>query len=240
MKKVILFDLDNTLYDYEPVHQKALKAVYSSAKKEIGITFKKFNDLFKISKSEIHRELAGTASSHNRVLYFQRLIEKTLETLEPRITLRFYDIYWNTFLKNMGLKKGVLQTLKKLNKEFKIIIVSDLTAYIQLKKISKLGLTPYVDFLVTSEEAGIEKPHPSIFLLALNKVDMLPAHAVMIGDNPKKDIEGANAVGIDTILITSRSKEYKNIPEDYKKPNYIIKEIPEILTILNKIKKQEK
>ncbi len=240
MKKAILFDLDDTLYEYEPTHKKALKAVYSIVKKEIGTPFKKFEKLFELSKSEIHRELAGTASSHNRVLYFQRLIEKTLKTLEPKITLKFYDTYWNTFLKNMKLKKGTLQTLKKLKKEFKIIIISDLTAYIQLKKISKLGLTPYIDFLVTSEEAGIEKPHPSIFLLALNKVDILPSHAIMIGDNPEKDIEGANAVGIDTILITSRSKEYSNMSEDYKKPNYVIKEIPEVLAILKKIKEQEK
>ncbi len=239
MKKAILFDLDDTLYDYEPAHQKALKAVYPIVEKEMGIPFKKFERLFDLSKSEIHRELAGTASSHNRVLYFQRLIEKTLKTLEPKITLKLYNTYWDTFLKSMKLKKGVLQTLKKLKKEFKIIILSDLTAHIQLKKINKLGLTPYIDFLVTSEEAGIEKPHPSMFLLALNKVGILPFDAIMIGDNPNKDVEGANSVGIDSVLISNKVKR-NQFSEDYKKPDYIIKEIPEILRILEDIKKVKK
>ncbi len=232
-KKVVLFDLDNTLYEYEPVHQKALNEVYKILKKEIKISLKEFLKLYKISQAEIHRELAGTASSHNRVLYFQRLVEKSHNTIEPDVVLKLYNAYWNNFLKNMKLRKGVIQTLKKMKQlGIKIAIISDLTTKIQLRKMSKLGITPFIDVLVTSEEAGSEKPNNVMFLLILNKLNVLPQDAIMVGDNPIDDIEGGNSVGLDTVLLTNRKSEEFKFDQDYQKPNYTIKEIPEILNIL--------
>lgn len=233
MKKAVLFDLDNTLYDYEKVHKVALKVVHKILNKKIKMSFPKFKRLYNVSKREVQRELAGTASSHNRVLYFQRLVEKTHNTVDPDIILTLYNAYWNTLLKNMKPYKGMKDTLKKIKeKGMKIAIVSDLTTHIQLRKIHKLGITQYVDYLITSEEAGSEKPHSIMFLLALNKLDVNPAEAIMVGDNTISDIEGANAVRLDTILL-KKGKLAKKPEENYQKPNFIINKIPEVLKILD-------
>lgn len=238
MKKTVLFDLDNTLYDYDPAHKKGLIASYKVLKKYMKISSDKFRRLFKFSRLEIHQELSGTASSHNRTLYFQRLIEKTHKTVESRLILKLADAYWKNFLDRMKLKKGVIKTLKELKKKgFKIVIISDLTTKIQLKKLIKLKINDYIDFLVTSEEAGSEKPHSIMFLLALNKIKVSPEEAIMVGDSKKSDISGANAIGLDTILITKKKEKFKKEVEDYSKPNYIIKEIPEVLNILEKLNK---
>lgn len=232
-KKVVLFDLDNTLYRYEPVHQKALNGTYKILKKEIKISLKDFLKLYKISRAEINRELVGTASSHNKVLYFQRLVEKSHNTINPDIILKLYNAYWDTFLKNMELQEGVFQTLKKLKQlDIKTAIISDLTTNIQLRKISRLGIAHFIDVLVTSEEAGSEKPNNVTFLLALNKLNVLPSDAIMVGDDSVKDIEGGNSIGLDTILVTNKKSAKFKFNEDYQKPDYIIKEIPEILEIL--------
>ena len=236
-KKAILFDLDNTLYDYEGPNGKALKAVFDILSKKINISFTKFKILYKISKVEIHRELGGLASSHNRVLYLQRLIEKTHNTINPSIILKLYSAYWDTLLRNMRLRVGALETLKRLKKKgLKIAIVSDLTTHIQLRKIHKLGITKYVDVLVTSEEAGSEKPHAIMFLLTLNKLDISPHEAIFVGDNPINDIEGANAVKMDTVLI-KKGGLTRESEEDYQKPNFVIKNIPEVLKILDELDK---
>lgn len=55
--------------------------------------------------------------------------------------------------------------------------------------------------MVTSEEAGSEKPHSTMFLLTLNKLDLKPSDILMVGDNTISDIEDANSVGIDTVLL---------------------------------------
>lgn len=235
VKKAVLFDLDDTLYDYHFAHSRALNSVYSVLAREIKISKKKFLELYKMANDEIKNELAGTASSHNRVLYFQRVIEKTHKTVEPKIILRLYETYWNTFLKNMKIGKGVIKTLKELQKQkMKVAIVTDLTTHIQLRKVERLGLTKYVDYLVTSEESGGEKPNAIMFLLTLNKIGILASEAIMVGDNLVCDIEGANSVGIDSIAITK--KKIQPNKEDYKKPNFVIKEIPEVLEILKELK----
>ena len=180
----------------------------------------------------MHKELAGTASSHNRVLYFQRLIEKTNNTVDPELILILYKTYWNTFLKNMKLKKGALEMLKELKKrDIKTAIVSDLTTHIQLRKMKQLKISRYFDYLVTSEEAGSEKPHSIMFLLALNKLNLLPREAIMVGDNSVTDIEGANAVGLDTVLI--KKKFLTRTKGDYRKPDYKIKHLKEVLKIIH-------
>ena len=232
-KKAVLFDLDNTLYDYEIPHRKALKAVHAELKKKIDISFVKFKRLYDLSKGEIHRELSGLASSHNRVIYFQRLIEKTHNTVDPAMILRLYSVYWDSLLKNAKLSDGVLETLKEIKKRgLRIGIVTDLTTHIQLRKIQSLGITRHVDVLVSSEEAGREKPHAIMFLLALNKLDLSPHEVVFVGDNSTNDIEGANAVRMDSVLI-KHGPLAKDVEEDYRKPNFVISKISEVLNILD-------
>ena len=113
MAKAVIFDLDNTLYEYDPAHKNGLKESYKILKKEINISFKKFSRLYKISREEVHRELAGTASSHSRVIYFQRLIEKTHDTIEPEVISKLHKTYWRAYMKKMKLRKGVIKTLLK-------------------------------------------------------------------------------------------------------------------------------
>lgn len=159
--------------------------------------------------------------------------------MEPEIILKLNNTYWDTFLKNMKLYKDVLPLFKELKRRnITIGIVSDLTADIQLRKLHKLGISEHVDILVTSEEAGREKPHPSVFLFALNKLGLLPNEVIVIGDNPKTDMEGANAIGIDTVLLM-KGTQAKLPEEDYRKPNFVIKEIFELLSVLEKIEKQQ-
>jgi len=231
-KKAVLFDLDNTLYDYDRVHKLALKAVFNELRKHIEIKWDQFEKLFKISRREINRELSGTASAHNRVLYFQRLVEKTHESINPQVILKLYNAYWDTSLKEMFLRKDALDLLKSLKSEnVKIAIVSDLTTNIQLRKIHKLGISKYVDVVVTSEEAGSEKPHSIMFLLALNKLGVSPSEAMMVGDNTVADIEGANFVGLDTVLLKKGPLARKS-KEDYEKPNFVIKKLKDLKKIL--------
>jgi len=208
-----------------------MKEVYTFLKKEINLSQKKFLELFKKSKEEVKMELEGTASSHNRVLYFQRFVEKTHGTLEASLVKKLYRTYWDFFIKDMKIGGGVLETLKELKKRnMKIIIVSDMTTYVQLRKIIKLKINNYVDYLVTSEETGSEKPHSIMFLQGLRKVNSLPSEAIMVGDSRNKDVVGANSVGIKTIWITKE----KNFPKEkgFKKPTYIIKKISEVLKIV--------
>ncbi len=66
-----------------------------------------------------------------------------------------------------------------------------MTAEVQFKKIQKLNIEKYFQFIVTSEEVGVEKPDPSIFEWAIGKADTIIdeiRNIVVVGDDLKKDI----------------------------------------------------
>ena len=67
--------------------------------------------------------------------------------------------------------------------------------------LDDLGLSNHVDFAVTSGEIGVEKPNPLAFQTALIRAGVEAGEAVMVGDQPSSDIEGAASVGIAAILI---------------------------------------
>ena len=70
-------------------------------------------------------------------------------------------------------------------------IVTDLTAQIQFRKVVYFGLDHYFDYIVTSEEAGFDKPHQAPFQIALEKMRPKGDCIWTIGDNPVNDIKGA-------------------------------------------------
>ena len=66
---------------------------------------------------------------------------------------------------------------------------------------ASMGLARYLDFAVTSGEAGVEKPHPAIFRMALERAGSEPQETVHVGDQLMSDVDGASAVGISPILL---------------------------------------
>ncbi len=219
--KAILLDLDNTLYDYEPIHHASIKNVESfSIKNGFVKSTKEFQEIFSAARHEIHIELQNTASSHNRLLYFQRFLEK-LNIFPDIFALQMYNCYWDTFISKLELTDEIKKFLID-NSQKKICIVTDLTAHIQFRKIKKLELEKYIDKIVTSEEAGIEKPDSKIFHLALKKLKLTTDDVCMIGDNFEKDILGATKLGIKAfwlnkthinIELPPNAVEFKNFKE---------------------------
>jgi putative hydrolase of the HAD superfamily len=64
-----------------------------------------------------------------------------------------------------------------------------------------LGLDMYVDFVVTSEEVGLDKPHSAMFSTALTKLNLKNEEVIMIGDDLTKDIDGARKQNIKAYLV---------------------------------------
>lgn len=228
MKKLLLIDIDDTICNSSEAYEIALSKCYNFLRKKYPLIDKKvFFETFKKAREQIHLELNGTAPMHDRFLYFQRMFEILGLSLDPETLDKITEIFWNETYNNLKLFHGVKETLKNVKENnIRIGIVSDLVAHIQIKKLKKLGLSRYVDFIVTSEEAGKEKPHPSIFLLALKKADCLPSEAVMVGDSFEKDIVGAKHLGIVSVLISRNAKKNE---ADFSVRNF--KEISKILNL---------
>lgn len=201
MIKAVILDLDDTLYAFEPLHEAAMERVCDYICKELGITAQQFEEAYMFGKSETKRRLGDVASSHNRVLYWQKTLEHLGACVVP-MSLQMYDIYWGTILENMCLRDGVKDFLNLMHeKGIKVLICTDLTVHIQHRKIKVLGIEDDIDYLVTSEEAGREKPSFEIFALCLEKLGLPAEEVCCIGDSLVRDVEGARAAGIQAILF---------------------------------------
>ena len=190
----ILFDTDNTLYPYEPAHQAAINAVCEKITQRFNISSEVFNQAFNEAKSLVKKQLKKTAASHSRLLYMQKMLELLGLGSQVFFALDLEQTYWRTFLSNSVLFPDLKEFLDKLRlADIPRVIVTDLTAQIQFRKMIYFGLDHYFDFIVTSEEAGADKPSAAPFLIALDKVKPKGNVIWMIGDSPENDIYGARA-----------------------------------------------
>jgi len=208
--KGILLDLDNTLYPYVITHERALDAVADVGSHSLAISPHEIRMLYKQARDEIGEALSGTAASHHRLLYFQRMMElKSIHDLT--IPLKLYNCYWDAFLQAMTLDAGVREFFEAV-KDVPVCCVTDLTAHIQYRKLMRLNLMSSITYLVTSEEAGCEKPEEGIFKRALGKMKLSASQVCMIGDNYERDILGAQSMGMASIWL-NREGIQRDLPE---------------------------
>ena len=69
-----------------------------------------------------------------------------------------------------------------------------------------------VDAVLGSGAFGRTKPHPTIFRAVLERLEVAPAAAAMVGDSPEDDIEGARAAGLGGAFLLDRDDRYPEIP----------------------------
>ena len=201
--KGVLLDLDDTLYAYGPCHAAGLRRCHERFTAAGGtLSHESFCDHYGAARERVKETTRGQAASHSRLLYFQRLLEGLGGRTHIGLTLELETAYWGGFICAIELRPGArefLETLRRLG--IHTAIVTDLTARIQLEKLDRMGLAKLVDFVVSSEEAGADKPAPAIFLLALQKLGMKPDEVVLIGDDADRDGRGGTDLGIRTVII---------------------------------------
>ena len=197
MFKGAIFDIDGTLYDYRANDILAVKNLCKFAEERLNVHEEIFYETYGEARRIVKSRLANTGGSqHSRVLFLQTALELLGKNPFVYVT-EMYDAYWNKFLENMRPFDGVPEFISKLkNSGFKIAVCTDMTAHIQYRKLRKLGLENLIDFMVTSEETGLEKPASIMFELALAKLETKPEETIYFGDSLERDIEGASKVGI--------------------------------------------
>lgn len=197
MYKGVIFDIDGTLYDYQSNDVHAMKDLCAFVERTVGVDEKTFRATYSQARNIIHERLKDTAASHNRTLMIQTALELLGKNSFNHI-LQMYDVYWNSFIDNMQPYDGAIDFLRGLKAAgVKISVCTDMTAHVQYRKLAALKLDRYVDFMVTSEETGYEKPAPIMFEFALKKMHVAASEAAYFGDSLNRDIRGAANVGID-------------------------------------------
>ena len=223
MIKAFIFDLDDTLYAYEALDKEARKRVQELTCGKLGISEEQYQQAYQLGRTRTKDQLGNVAASHNRMLYYQ----KTLEYLGAKpmpLSLQLYETYWGTFLEQMKLYPGVRELFDCFHRDnIKIAVCTDLTVHIQHRKLEALGLAADIDYLITSEEAGREKPAGEMFRLCLDKLGLAAAEVCYVGDSFGKDIEGAMAAGMQAVWFQPEgAQKPEGTQEPEEKKGYLV------------------
>jgi putative hydrolase of the HAD superfamily len=122
------------------------------------------------------------------LLYFKRLLENL--GLHSRFDLAYQmeSSYWSDFIMAMQLEASSLRFLQKAREMgIPIIMATDLTAAIQIRKVMQLGIHPYLSGMLTSEEAGLDKPAIEFAQELQARFDFDFSQGWVVGDSPEKD-----------------------------------------------------
>ena len=194
----VLFDLDDTLFDHRGCTRAALGALQARHELFRTWSFAEF-DLAHCSLLErLHLEvLAGRLTvDEARVRRFRSLVEQAggeaTDAMVRAIAAEYRDVY----TEHRKPVPGALALLQALHGRVKTGVVTNNVAAEQRQKIEECGFASLLDAVVISEEAGVSKPDPRIFEIALARLGQPAAGAVMVGDAWGTDIAGALAAGI--------------------------------------------
>ncbi|MBN1597996.1 MAG: YjjG family noncanonical pyrimidine nucleotidase [Bacteroidales bacterium] len=205
----IFFDLDRTLWDFEQNCAETLHQVITEfsidkikdQEKEFIRAYNYFNDHLwdhyrrgKIKKSLLKHERFRLLFNHFGINN-KELVQKVS---------RFY-------LNNCPLKSALMPNAKEIIRylydNYTLCVISNGFYDAQLTKMKNSGISPYFKKLFTSDRIGYAKPHKGIYEYSVSAVHATKEASIMIGDDPRNDIDGAKNAGIDQVYYKQKKDE---------------------------------
>ncbi|MBA1335589.1 MAG: Pyrimidine 5'-nucleotidase YjjG [Firmicutes bacterium] len=224
--KLILFDADGTLFDYDRAESLALQNIFSYN----GIEYdEKYHlDLYRKINSQIWEE------------FEKNLI--TAEELKGERFRRMFDVlgierefgqfsqgYLDYLSEGAFLIDGAEEIVSKLAGRYNMAIITNGIKSVQLQRFKKSALIKYINNIIISEEVGYPKPHRQIFdyaFAALSHADKKTA--LIVGDSLSSDIMGGYMYGIDTCWFNPSKIEN----DSGVQPTYEISQLNQLEKIL--------
>lgn len=203
---LILFDLDETLFDHTYASRCALAALRQSHARLGSVPIARLEAVSSRILEETHRRvldgaigLAAARLERQRLLFAAFGLRPGGSELE-RASL----LYREAYLRSRRPVRGARELLGALFGGHLIGIVTNNFREEQESKLRHCGLADRVHFMVTSEETGVPKPERAIFEAALERASTSGADAVMVGDNWSSDVLGARNAGIRAVWFNRR------------------------------------
>ena len=224
--KVILFDADETLFDFK----KAEKEAFKNSMLELDIEYDENYHFatYKEINTAIWKELEEGLITQEKLKteIFKRLIDKLDMTFDEN---DFANIYMTHLGNGSFLFDGAMELIEDLSSKYILSIVTNGLTSVQERRLKKSTIAKHFKDIVISESIGISKPHPDIFEHAINNLGTFNKDEVlMIGDNLNSDIRGGINYNIDTCWYNPNKLENKT---DLK-PTYEICDYTELRRLL--------
>jgi putative hydrolase of the HAD superfamily len=190
--RAVIFDLDNTLTDFARMKG---RAVEGAAEAMVDAGLPRTWDEAVAGINEIYGEY-GIEYQH----VFDEYLKSVLGRVDERVLAAGIVGYRQGREGTLNLYPHVNLTLLELAKRgLRLAVLSDAPARQAWLRLAYLKLHNVFDAVVTHDDTGQLKPSREPFDLVLDRLDVGPYEALMVGDWPERDIAGAKAIGITTV-----------------------------------------
>lgn len=200
--KTISFDGDGTLWDFEKVMRHSLNHVLRELE-EIDIQAANMLTIERMIeiRNRVAAELKGRVTNLEKVRLeaFRQTLAK-IGRPNDELASHLNEIYLKHRFKDIELFDDVLPTLNALREKYTLGLLSNGNSYPE-----RCGLEGIFQFVVFSQDHGIEKPDPRLFLIALNEAECSKRELLHVGDSLQDDVVGAANAGIRCVWL-NRSK----------------------------------
>lgn len=227
----LFFDLDHTLWDFEANSEATLSDLFHAMEldKKATSDFTHFHKTYH-HHNNIYWERFRKGYINREELRWKRMwrtlvdYKITDEVLAREMSDRYLEIL-PTKTNLFPHCKELLEYLK--NKSYPMHLITNGFEKTQHEKLKNSGIDHYFTEVITSEQAGIMKPHLAIFEYALNKAGTNASESIMIGDTLEVDILGAMEAGMDTAYFNPAVP-----PTEKIRPTYVLEDLSGLLLIL--------
>lgn len=223
--KTILFDIDDTLFDRNLAQAKILQIIVDSLPEIFGAldikrVAKAFSESDRLTVAEFDSGMPSEGLRDRRSRLFLGLLDLP-ESFADKIT----EIYVRHLPAVDAPVEGAVRLVRELSGKYQLGAVSNGLPDVQYRKLESLGLRHLFSCIILSEEVGIRKPDPRIFLKAAHILHMLPRQCLYIGDTYASDIVGAKNAGMQACWFNRAQLLPQN---EQIKPDFVVGDLLEI------------
>lgn len=225
---LVIFDADGTLWDYDTGERKALEAALAA----FGVPYdESVLQRYRSINSELWRLLEQNVvnSDFVRVERFRKLLSELGIDMHPFDVQRVAADYLERLSAQAVPMKGAEELLRLLSGRVRMAILTNGISAVQRSRFALSGFGRYINDLIISEEVGVAKPDPAVFVHCLNRLGCTrPERALMVGDSIASDIRGGAAAGIVTCWFNPHgAPNLSDITPDYEIRR--LSQLPELL-----------
>ncbi len=211
---MIFFDIDNTLLDNDTAQASAANYIYNQTL-ELQNLFseKEFPGIWnEITQKYVQQYTAGKLTFHQQRKERLNDIFKS-DLNEKKFNLIFND-YLSAYKKNWQLYPDVIPVLERY-KDTPKGIISNGDKDQQRQKLENTGIDHYFDIVVISDDIGISKPDPTLFLHAVKLAQKEPSQCYYIGDQVDTDAKAAMDAGLTGVWLNRKfiDEKKEKVPE---------------------------
>jgi putative hydrolase of the HAD superfamily len=195
----VFFDLDHTLWDFDRNSALTFEKLFTDHQITVSLS-----DFLKVY-GPINRDywkLYREGNIQKEELRHQRL-KSTFEAVKYTVSTDLINILADGYIEHLSsfghLLPNAVEILEYLRPKYRLHIITNGFQEIQNKKLINSKIRGYFDQIINSEMAGVKKPHPQIFQMAIDLAGTIPQRSIMIGDDLEADILGAKALGFTVI-----------------------------------------